>query len=124
MKRNIVGVAVICGLLGVGLAGIVMANGAVEGDPWGMMVSPSTIVLAKISALTVHTNIPFGLVVPGSVDLDGVAPSGIGRDSLGHIVLKFALADLDLAPGDATLTLSGDLTTGTSFSETDDVRVK
>jgi len=123
MKKSLIGVLAVCGLLGIGLAGVAVGNSAVgDGEP-AMMVSPSTIVLAKVDAVTVHTNIPASTVVPGSLDLDGAAPTGIGVDSCGHIVAKFAIADLDLAPGEVTLTLSGTLTTG-DFSATDVVRVK
>jgi len=124
MKKRLFGVLALCGLLGIGLAGVAAGSGAVGGDEPAMMVSPSTIVLAKVAAVTIHTNIPASTVEVGSLDLDGAAPTGIGVDSRGHIVIKFAIADLDLAPGEATLTLSGALKDGTEFSATDVVRVK
>jgi len=124
MRKSICGVLALCGLLGIALVGVSWGNGAVDGDAPGMMVSPSTIVLAKVAAVTVHTNIPASTVVSGSLDLDGASPTIIGVDSLGHIVAKFAVADLALSPGEATLTLSGALTDGTTFSATDEIRVK
>ena len=117
----------LCGILGLGLAGIAMANGALDGNVPAMMVSPSTIVLAKVATVTVHTNIPIGTVVPGSLDLDGATPTSVYADNLGHIAAKFQVADLGLEPGRATLMLSGDYTQssgGGSFSPTDVVMVK
>lgn len=124
MSKSVLGVLVVCGLLGIGLAGIAIANSAVDGDEPAMMVSPSAIVLAKVDTVTVHTNIVASAVESGSIDLAGAAPVGVGVDSCGDIVLKFAVADLDLEPGEATLTLSGDFKDGSSFSATDVVWVK
>ena len=124
MKKTSVRIVVLCGVLGIGLAGMVMANGAPYDDDPAMMVSPHVIVLAKVSAITVHTNIPASTVVGSSIMLDDVAYTGLGVDSLGHIVAKFSVADLDLVPGDATLTLTGEYKDGSEFSATDDVRVK
>lgn len=122
--RKLFGVVVLCGLLGLGLAGIAMGNGALAGGPAAIMVSPSTIVLAKVDTVSVHTNILASDVVPGSLDLNGVAPTGVYVDNLGHIAAKFAVADLGLEPGQVTLTLRGDLEDGGGFSASDTVRVK
>lgn len=103
---------------------IAMANKAVEGDEPAMMISPNTIVLAKVGIITIHTNIPAVIVEPGSIELDGVAPIGVGIDDCGHLVAKFRVADLDLKPGRTTLTLSGTFKDGSTFSAADTVRVK
>ncbi|HNS20557.1 MAG TPA: hypothetical protein PKH24_08655 [Sedimentisphaerales bacterium] len=124
MKKTHIGVIVLCAVLCVGLAGIAIANSAVDGDEPAMMVSPSVIVLAKVSIITVHTNIALSAVVPGTIALDGVEATGVFADSLGHLVAKFAIADLDLAPGQVTLTLTGDFKSGEDFSATDDVIVR
>ncbi|HPC97072.1 MAG TPA: hypothetical protein PLU87_19195 [Sedimentisphaerales bacterium] len=124
MRKTLLGVVALCGFLGIGLAGMAMANSAVGGDVPAIMVSPSTIVLAKVNTISVHTNIPAGSVVAGSLDLNGAAPTDVYVDNLGHIAAKFAVADLDLEPGQATLTLSGDLEEDGSFSASDVVTVK
>ncbi|HUW56898.1 MAG TPA: hypothetical protein VMZ92_09695 [Planctomycetota bacterium] len=124
MRMRFFGVLALCGLLGIGLAEVAVGNSAVGGDDPAMMVSPSTIVLAKVDAVTVHTNIPASTVEPGSLDLEGAAPIGIGVDSCGDIVARFAIADLGLKLGKATLTLSGALTDGSTFSATDVVMVR
>lgn len=124
MTKTTLVVAAICGLLGLGLAGITMANSAVDSDEPATMVSPSTILLAKVDTVTVHTNIPASSVVSGSLDLDGAAPTSVGVDNCGHIVAKFAVADLDLEPGQATLTLNGSFKDEGSFSASDTVTVK
>lgn len=118
------GVLALCGVLALGLVGVATASNAVDGDEPGMMVSPSVIVLAKVSTITVHTNIFLSSVDRDSLDLDGAVPISVFADSLGHLVAKFAVADLDLEPGEATLTLSGEFKDGGEFSATDVVGVK
>lgn len=123
--KKLFGIVALCGLLGLGLAGIAMANGSLAGnDAPSIMVSPSTIVLSKVATVSVHTNIPASAVVAGSLDLNGAGPTSVYVDNLGHIAAKFAVADLGLQPGRATLTLSGDLTNGESFSAPGVVTVK
>jgi hypothetical protein len=122
MNRILVGIV---GLVIIGLAGIAAANKAVDSLDPAMMVSPSTIVLDKVFTITVHTNIPFREVVPESIALDNAEPTSLFADDCGHLVAKFEVADLELAPGEVnTLTLGGDYEEGGSFSATDQVRVK
>jgi hypothetical protein len=124
MKKTFLKIVVLCGILGIGLAGIAIANSAVDSDEPAMMVSPNVIVLDKVSTISVHTNIAASTVMDGSLDLNGVAPAYVYQDNLGHIAAKFRVADLGLEAGEATLTLSGDYKTGGDFSADDDVRVK
>lgn len=125
MRKSFLCTLVACGLAGLGVAGVAMGNGALVGDEPLMMASPEMIVLAKVTTVTVHTNIPAAAVEPGTVALNGVSPIGVGVDSLGHLVAKFALADLALEPGEATLTLSGLYADGdVGFAATDVVTVK
>ncbi|MBP7050361.1 MAG: hypothetical protein KBE65_05040 [Phycisphaerae bacterium] len=124
MKKTHIGIIVLCAVLCVCLAGIAIANSAVDSDEPAMMISPSVIVLAKVSTITVHTNIALSEVDRSTIALDDVAASGVFADSLGHLVAKFAIAGLHLTPGPVTLTLTGDFKTGGGFSATDDVIVK
>ncbi len=124
MKKRALGIVALCGFLGLGVAGMAMANGALDGGEPAIMVSPSTIVLAKVNTITVHSNVPAEAVEPGSVDLDGVEPDSVYADNLGHLAAKFSVADLNLEPGTATLTLSGDYKDGGGFSASDTVTVK
>ena len=124
VKKAFLLAAVISGLLGAGIAGIAMGNRAVGGDEPAIMVSPSTIVLAKVDTVTVHTNIAASDVAPGSLDLDGAAPIDTGVDDCGHIVAKFAVEDLGLESGEVTLTLNGALEDGSLFSASDEAMVK
>ncbi|MBP7050960.1 MAG: hypothetical protein KBE65_08100 [Phycisphaerae bacterium] len=106
------------------IMGLAWANSAVDGDVPAIMVSPSTIVLARVSTVTVHTNIPAADVVRGSLALNGVPPTSVYVDDCGDIVAKFAAAKLGLTRGAATLTLCGDYGAGGSFSASDSVIVK
>jgi len=126
MKAKLAMCAVICAAIGLGVGSVALANMAVKGEDPAMMISPQTIVLDKASGVTVHTNIPAGLVVPGSLTLNGVEPIGVWADDCGHIAARFAVADLQLVPGDVVLTLEG-LLVGEPpepFAAEDAVRVK
>ena len=124
MKNTLLGAVLLIGMIVIGMTRIALANSAVDGDAPAMMVSPSVIVLAKVDTVTVHTNIAATTVDAGSLALDGVAPTSIGVDDLGHITAKFALADLGLSPGVVILTLTGTFTDGGTFSACDTVRVR
>jgi hypothetical protein len=124
MKRHVIGVLVVCGLLGIGLAGLARASRAVDGDEPAILVSPSVIVLAKSDAVTVHTNIPAVTVDRGTLALNGVPASAVWVDDCGHVVARFATASLGLTPGRVILTLSGAFLDGDTFAASDVVRVK
>jgi len=123
MRRVAVTVAVWI-LASLGLGGDLGANGAVDGSTADMMISPPTVVLAKVSQVTVHTNIPLSTVIPASVTLDGVAASGVWADTLGHLAARFEVAGLGLAPGVRTVVFAGLFVDGREFSMTAEVRVR
>ncbi len=108
-------------------AGILLANSASDGEGFCITVSPSTIVLkSPDKTVSVHSNIPYGIVDTSSLTLNGVEPTGTKADDLGCLVVKFDKADVKqvVNPGQATLTLSGLLTDGTAFEASDTVMVK
>ena len=105
----------------------------------GIQCSPSTIVLRAIRAgdcLTVHADIPYSLVVKGSVELQ--APNGSLKpystfpDDCGNLVAKFAMTELKplLCIGAISLELSGEAVDPSdpeaivAFAGTDSVRVR
>ena len=127
MKKILIVVGMGCAVIGLGLGSTALGNGGVKGNEPGMMVSPQTIVLSKISALTVHTNIPEVSVDSGTVTLNGIAPVAVWADDCGHLAARFAVADLALEPADeVTLTLRGAYIggAGETFTVEDVVRVK
>ena len=116
-------------ILAVIVTGISMANRPNEGDGINITASPSTLVLSRDSVcVTIHTNIPIGLVDRSSLLLSGIedysiAPYRTKSDSLGHLVAKFN--DLDeendiraiVAPGQVTLELTVDIFDGEEYKE-------
>ena len=126
MKRTLYACALVWVVVGLGVGSIALGNMAVKGEDPAMMVSPQTIVLAKVAGVTVHTNITATSVVLGSVTLNGVAPIGVWADDCGHLAARFAVGDLELVPGDVVLTLEGslDVEPVETFAAEDTVRVK
>ena len=127
MKVFLMVAGVGCALIALVLGSAVLGNGGVKDDYPGMMVSPQTIVLSKIAAVTVHTNIPEVTVDNSTVTLNGVAAIDVWADDCGHLAARFLVADLGLEPADeVTLTLSGTLVgdDGETFAAEDVVRVK
>ena len=119
-------VVVSCVLLGV--VGQAFSNGkADQGADVTIVVSPQTLLLASDQGgqVTVHTNIPLSQVDRSTVQLNGISAISTGADSRGHLVAKFdeGAVKAIVAPPQATLTLSGCYTDGTSFEASDTVRV-
>ncbi len=126
MVRTLLVVLAVLVLLAAGFAGVALANKSVKSDDAAIMVSPQTIVTAKVDDVTVHSNIPAAAVVAESLALNGAAPLAVWADDCGHVAARFAVADLALAPGTAVLELTGayaDPAAGT-FAAADTVRVK
>ncbi len=109
------------------VTGLVFANQACKGDDFTIMISPRTLVLSSgCDAITIHSNIPYNEVITDTVAINGV-PAATGVDDCGDLVARVAVADLAdiLLPGQTvTLTLTGDLTDGTSFEVDGTINVK
>ena len=127
MKKTLIATSVLLTVIGLGLGTAALGNGAIDDDEPGIMVSPQMIVLSKRSTVTVHTNIPAASVDSATVNLNGVDPLSVWADDCGDLAARFAVADLDLTPGEVTLTLGGDylvLGEWDTFAADDIVRVK
>ena len=116
---------VLCG------AGFIRANNATSGEGENIMISPNTLVLSSaVGCVSVHSNIPCSAVVSDSVALsvalEGIDPYLIKADSLGHLVAKFAVEDVEniVEPGQVTLTLTGVFLDGRTFSASDTITVR
>jgi hypothetical protein len=119
-----VGFGVVIGLI---FAGVAMGNGALRNSTDdAIMLSPATIVLAKVTDLTVHTNCPANLDDLVSIDLDGVEPAEVWANNCGDLVARVEVEDLELDPEqeEVALTLTAVYADGTTFAATDVVRVK
>ncbi|MHB8902989.1 MAG: hypothetical protein ACYC6Y_29870 [Thermoguttaceae bacterium] len=89
-------------------------------------VSPNVINIGSQSeVVTVHTDIPYSLVVGASVTLDGIDIAWWKSDNQGYFVAKFdAITVKDsLEPGTVELVLTGTTSDGVSFSGSDTVQV-
>jgi hypothetical protein len=115
-----------------------LSAGASATETIAIAIAPQTVNLQfQGEWVTVHADIPFDAVVPGSVafvldDIDYVSADVEKADDCGDLVAKFDMDKKDgigdylktfLEEGSATLTLSGDTTAGSSFSGSDTVRV-
>jgi hypothetical protein len=125
MKRFQLAALLVC-LTVIG-TGLVMANKASDGDGFCITVSPNTLVLSSEDTIvTVHSNIPYGIVNTVSLTLDGIPATFTKADACGDLVVRFNRADVKgiVTPGTATLTLSGELDDGTPFAASDDITVR
>ena len=85
-------------------------GGPVRGDDVLIAISPHALVLKSPgTVVSVHTNLPYGSVDRGSLELSGIPVSWTKADSCGFLVAKF---DMDavkkiVTPPSAELTLTG-----------------
>ena len=124
MQRVIVTVVTIFALLVLASSPLTAAE---------ITVSPNVINIASASTIvTIHTDLPYSLVVGATVTLNDLKISWWKSDDRGYFVAKFlsdevkALAEVKDAGADGTLvtlTLEGTLVDGETFSGTDDVKV-
>ncbi len=115
-------IGMICVIAVIGSGGYVLAQVAAD-----ITIAPKTLVLSSQSTswVTVHTNLPYGLVQSASVTLDGIPIAWSKSDSKGYFVAKFQIAAIKgiATPPSAELTLAGTLKDGQEFSGTDVVTV-
>ena len=108
------------------LGGQVASGPVPPGDAVGIQLSPNVLVLeAPVTWLTVHTNLPLSAVHPSSVALNGLPADVVKADACGDLVAKFHMEAVEaiVSPPEATLTLTGLKTDGTSFAASDTIRV-
>ena len=125
MKSNVA--ITVAALFVIVCGGLSIANKANDGDGICITVSPNTLVLScDTGSVSVHTNVPIGLVDCSSVLLEGVTPYLVKADSCGHLVAKFdsSLIKEVVEPGQATLTFTGLLKDSTVFAVADTITVK
>lgn len=124
--RTICSAIVVVLLLGVA-CGMVIANGASEGDGICITISPKTLVLSgDVPCVTVHSNIAIGLVDRASLQLEGISPYLTKADSRGELVAKFRASAVKsvVEPGQVTLTLTGLFADGTTLAASDTITVR
>ena len=108
-----------------------LSAGTASAQTIDVAISPQTVNLQfQGEWVTVHADIPFTLVEPDSVALDGIPADLEKDDDLGYLVAKFKMAgeigeylESFLDAGAATLTLTGVTIDGDLFSGSDTVRV-
>ena len=113
-------------VMGIGV-GMLQGNNGSDGEGICISISPQTLVLSSpVGCVSVHTNLPIGLVENETVALEGVAPYLVTADALGDLVAKFDAEVVKslVSPGEVTLTLSGVLADGMVFSASDTIMVK
>lgn len=106
---------------------LVMANKANDGEDFSITISPSTLALDSQSVcVSVHSNIPYGIVNTVSLTLNGIPAKFTKADACGDLVVKFESADVKdiVEPGQVTLTLAGLLKDGTEFQVSDTIAVR
>ena len=113
----------------VSIVGLAWANKACQTDEgFNIMISPSTLVLSSpCDVITVHSNIPYGVVVATSVAVNGVDVPFTKSDSCGDLVAKIGVDDLAefLQPNQViTLTLNGMLIDETTFAVDETIFIK
>jgi len=127
--KNLVVLSIVFLVVG-SVAGLAWANKASQtpDGSFNIMISPNTLVLSSpCDVITVHSNIPYGMVVAASVAVNGVDVPFTKADSCGDLVAKIGVDDLIdfLQPNQVvTLTLSGTLVDGAEFAVDDEITVK
>ena len=127
MKRFLMPVLILC--LAVGFLAAEALSERRDGDADGaqIVVSPHTLVLSAPGAwVSVHTNLPFGEVDRATLELNGIPVAWTKADARGNLVAKFDMDDVKaiVEPGEATLTLTGEMLDGRLIDASDTITVK
>lgn len=97
-----------------------------EATEVAIRIAPSVLILdmAQGGAITVHADIPYRLVDPETVQLEGIAATAVFADNCGNLVAKFdeAAIKADRQPGIVALELTGATLDGTAFAGTNTVK--
>jgi hypothetical protein len=123
------GSPLLLGVVGVSLwLGYQHATAGGDGTDVTIQVSPSALVLpAGNQCITVSTNIPYPLVDPGSLKLNGtLRPYLTKPNDRGCLMAKFRANDVKslVSPPRAEICLTGSLVTGEPFEAWDTIVVK
>lgn len=113
-------------MIGVGVM-LLLAVWAWAGTVIEIDVSPNVLNIGSSGeVVTVHTDIPYGLVTGASVELNGIEIDWWKSDNRGYFVAKFVMEDVkasDLCIGEYnTLTVSGTSVDG-DFSGSQEIKV-
>lgn len=106
---------------------LLMTAHAVAETAVDIQVAPATIVLkAPCQWVTVHADIAFPSVAPGSVEINGIGVDVVKADDCGNLVAKIAFEKITaiVTPPEALITLTGLTKDGEAFSGSATVRVK
>jgi hypothetical protein len=122
MKRTILILTFVCAVVfGVSLT-LQAASSVPEG---GIFVSPSTLVIGSQGVwVTVHADVPYGIVDSASVTLNGVPVTTTFADNQGKLVAKFRIDAVKgtVSPPSAEVELNADTELG-PFVGTDTIRI-
>jgi len=119
-------------VLGLAVAMLMLVGGgsacreALAAETISITVSPSTIYLgSRGGVVSVHTDIPFGVVNCATLALNGIPAQSAFPDDRGDLVVKVGLDRVKaiIAPPSATLTLTGETKDGVPFAGSDTVPV-
>ena len=113
--------------LGLAIAAEPAGGSAVDAMAITIKVSPNTIVLAsKGTWVTVHADIAYSRVAPGTVEMNGLAAAFIFPDDRGDLVAKFPLAAVKgiVQPPQTELTLTGATKDDILFAGSETVTVR
>ena len=123
MKKSLIPVSVLLLIV----ACVSFAQTAPVAEEINIKISPHILILKSQSVwVTVHTNLPYSLVVPNTVELNDIPADLTKSDDRGNLVAKFHSSKIKpiVSVPLATLTLTGEKTDGADFFGSDTIEVK